>query len=54
MTYKITYRYGSRHLVFAGGFASVERAQRWMELYNAQNGFITRTDLVIVPESVAA
>lgn len=53
MTYKITYTAQNRPMVFAGGFASIERAQRWLELYNTQNGIVSRPDLAIVSESAA-
>ena len=53
MTYKIMHKDPSKHILFASGFSSLERAQKWVEKFNPQmyvDKTLKRDDLVILEE----
>lgn len=56
MSYKIMHKDSNRHMLFASGFYSLERAQKWVEAFNPQmyvDKTLKREDLVILEESFA-
>jgi len=53
MSFKVVHKDPKRHILFACGFSSRERAQAWIDAYNPElytDKSILRADLTIVEE----